>query len=140
MFKNYCKTAFRNLVRNKKFSLINIAGLAIGIASSIVIFTVVNYELSYDRFQNDYDNIYQVAIEDKFPSGTSYTPGTPYPALDALKAKFPQITTGVLYSNYGAQLTVVGADGTPSKEKRFIEETGVFFGDPQFFKIFKVQW
>ena len=140
MFKNYCKTAFRNLVRNKKFSLINIAGLAIGIASSILIFTVVNYELSYDRFQNDYDNIYQVAIEDKFPSGTSYTPGTPYPALDALKAKFPQITTGVLYSNYGAQLTVVGADGTPSKEKRFIEETGVFFGDPQFFKIFKVQW
>ena len=48
MFRNYCKTAFRNLVRNKKFSLINISGLAIGIASSILIFTVVQYELSYE--------------------------------------------------------------------------------------------
>ncbi|HEY2647767.1 MAG TPA: ABC transporter permease, partial [Puia sp.] len=140
MFKNYCKTAFRNLIRNKKFSLINISGLAIGIASSILIFTVVHYELSYDTFQPDYNNIYQVAIEDKFPDNTAYTPGTPYPALDAIRAKFPQITTGVIYANFSAQLTVVGPDGTPSKEKRFIEETGVFFADPQYFKIFKTNW
>jgi putative ABC transport system permease protein len=140
MFKNYCKTAFRNLVRNKKFSLINISGLAIGIASSILIFTVVHYELSYDTFQPDYKNIYQVAIEDKFPDNTAYTPGTPYPALDAIRAKFPQITTGVIYANYSAQLTVVGSDGAPSKEKRFIEETGAFFADPQYFRIFKTNW
>jgi putative ABC transport system permease protein len=140
MFKNYCKTAFRNLVRNKKFSLINISGLAIGIASCILIFEVVNYELSYDRFQPDFKNIYHVAIEDKFPGGVDYTPGTPYPALEALRAKFPQIITGSLFSSFGSQLTVVGPDGTPSKEKRFIEETGVFFADPEFFKIFKAQW
>ncbi len=140
MFKNYCKTAFRNLVRNKKFSLINISGLAIGIASSILIFTVVQYELSYDTFQPGYNNIYQVAIEDKFPGSTAYTPGTPYPALDAIRARFPQMTTGVIYANYSAQLTVVGPDGAPSREKRFIEETGMFFADPQYFKIFKTNW
>ena len=140
MFRNYCRTAFRNLVRNKKFSLINISGLAIGIASSILIFTVVHYELSYDTFQPGYNNIYQVAIEDKFPGSTAYTPGTPYPALDAIRAKFPQMTTGVIYANYSAQLTVVGPDGAPSKEKRFIEETGMFFADPEYFKIFKTNW
>jgi putative ABC transport system permease protein len=140
MFRNYCKTAFRNLVRNKKFSLINISGLAIGIASSILIFTVVQYELSYDTFQPGYNHIYQVAIEDKFPAATTYTPGTPYPALDAIRARFPQMTTGVIYANYSAQLTVVGPDGAPSKEKRFIEETGMFFADPQYFKIFKTNW
>jgi len=140
MFKNYCKTAFRNLIRNKKFSLINISGLAIGIASSILIFTVVQYELSYDTFRPGYNNIYQVAIEDKFPDITTYTPGTPYPALDAIRAKFPQMITGVIYANYGAQLTVVGPDGAPSKEKRFIEETGMFFADPQYFRIFKTNW
>jgi len=140
MFKNYFKTALRNLLRNKKFSAINISGLAIGIASSILIFTVVQYEISYDTFRPDYGRIYQVATEDKFPGGTSYTPGTPYPALEAFRVKFPQITTGVLYSNYGAQLTVVGPDGTPSKEKRFIEETGVFFADAFLFNIFKTQW
>jgi len=140
MFRNYCKTAFRNLVRNKKFSLINISGLAIGIASSILIFTVVQYELSYDTFQPGYNNIYQVATEDKFPGNTAYTPGTPYPALDAIRTKFPQMTVGVIYANYSAQLTVVGSDGTPSKDKRFIEETGMFFADPQYFKIFKANW
>jgi putative ABC transport system permease protein len=140
MFKNYCKTAFRNLIRNKKFSLINISGLAIGVASAMLIFIVVHYELSYDTFQPDYKNIYQVAIESKFPDGTSYTPGTPYPALYALRNKFPQVTTGVLYSNYGSQLTVVAPDGTPSKEKRFIEESGIFFADAEFFKIFKTKW
>jgi putative ABC transport system permease protein len=67
MIKNYFKTAFRNLVRNKKFSAINISGLAIGIASSILIFTVVHYELSYDTFRPAYNQIYQVAIEDKYP-------------------------------------------------------------------------
>jgi putative ABC transport system permease protein len=140
MLRNYFKTAYRNLIRNKKFSLINVCGLAIGIASSILIFTVVHYELSYDTFRPGYKNIYQVATEDKFPSGTNYTPGTPYPALEALRVKFPQVITGVLYSNYGAQLTVVEADGTPSREKKFIEETGVFFADPQLFNIFKIEW
>jgi putative ABC transport system permease protein len=140
MFKNYCKTAYRNLVRNKKFSLINISGLAIGIASCILIFIVVNYELSYDRFQPDFKNIYHVAIEDKFPGGVTYTPGTPYPALEALRAKFPQIVSGSLFSSYGSQLTVIGPDGAPSKEKRFIEESGVFFADPEFFEIFKSRW
>jgi putative ABC transport system permease protein len=140
MFKNYCITAFRNLVRNKRFGLINIAGLAIGIASSILIFVVVHYELSYDTFQVGYDHIYQVAMENKSPDGTAYTPGTPYPTLDVLKTRFPQIITGVLCSNYGSQLAVVSADGTPSREKKFIEDNGVFFADADFFKVFKTGW
>ena len=50
------------------------------------------------------------------------------------------MTTGVIYANYGAQLTVVGPDGAPSKEKRLIEETGMFFADPKYFRIFKTNW
>jgi putative ABC transport system permease protein len=140
MFKNYCITAYRNLVRNKRFGLINISGLAIGIASSILIFVVVHYELSYDTFQPGYQDIYQVAMENKSPDGTTYTPGTPYPTLDVLKSTFPQMTTGVLYAGSGSQLTVVAADGTPSKEKRFIEDNGVFFADADLFKVFKTGW
>jgi putative ABC transport system permease protein len=140
MFQNYFKTALRALIRNKKFSLINVTGLAIGIASGLLIFLVITYELSYDRFRPSYGNIYHVAIEDKFPNGIEYTPGTPFPALEALRVKFPQATTGALYSNFGGQLTVVSPDGTPSKEKKFIEETGVFFADPEFFKVFTVEW
>ena len=116
------------------------AGLAIGIASSILIFVVVHYELSYDTFQVGYDRIYQVAMENKSPDGTTYTPGTPYPTLDVLKTRFPQMITGVLCSNYGSQLAVVSADGTPSREKKFIEDNGVFFADADFFKVFKTGW
>ncbi len=140
MIRNYLKTALRNLIRNKKYSLINISGLAIGIASCILIFIVVHYELSYDRFQPDYNRIYQVAIEDKSPDAIDYTPGTPYPVLEAMRAKFPQIVTGVLYSGYNSQLSAFNADGSLSGEKKFIEDKGVFFSDPQFFKIFQYEW
>ena len=60
MIKNYFKIAWRNLVRHKAYSVINIAGLAVGIAASLLIFIVVKYELSYDRFQENYDRIYRV--------------------------------------------------------------------------------
>ena len=110
MIRNYLKTALRNLIRNKKYSLINISGLAIGIASCILIFIVVHYELSYDRFQPDYNRIYQVAIEDKSPDAIDYTPGTPYPVLEAMRAKFPQIVTGVVDSGYNSQLSAFKAD------------------------------
>ncbi|MEJ0082662.1 MAG: hypothetical protein WDM78_17305 [Puia sp.] len=67
-----------------------------------------------------------MALEDKFPDNAAYTPGNPYPALDAIRAKIPQMITGVIYANYGAQLTVVGPTVHTSKEKRFIEQTGIF--------------
>ena len=51
MLKNYFKIALRNLARHKAFAVINITGLAIGIAACLLLFTVVNYELSYDKFQ-----------------------------------------------------------------------------------------
>lgn len=74
MLKNYFKIAFRNLVRHKAFSFINITGLAIGIASCLLLFTVIKYELSYDTFQPDYKNIYHVITEDKGKDDINYTP------------------------------------------------------------------
>ena len=55
MFANYLKTAFRNLLRYKVFSAINIVGLAVGMASTILIFLWVQDELSYDRFHSNAD-------------------------------------------------------------------------------------
>ena len=59
MFKNYFSVAIRYLTKNKAISFINILGLAIGIASSILIFQFVSKELSYDKFWTDYEDIYQ---------------------------------------------------------------------------------
>ncbi len=106
MLKNYFKIALRNIIRHKVFAAINITGLVIGIAASLLLFTVVKYELSYDKFQPNYKNIYHIVSQTKHPEGVDYTPGIPYPALDAIKLDFPAITTGALYSCYNSQVTV----------------------------------
>src|ERR1700712_842347 len=63
MFKNYLKIALRNILRHKAFSFINIVGLAIGMASSILIMLWVQNELSYDRFHARSKNIYRVIVD-----------------------------------------------------------------------------
>ena len=141
MIKNYLKIAFRNIVRHKAFSVINIAGFSIGIASCLLLFTVVKYELSYDKFQPGYSRIYHVVTEDKFSDGSTYNPGIPYPALDALRIDFPQITFGSLWASFGSQVTVLGKDiSNSASDKKFIAETGFFFCDPQFFEVFHFDW
>src|SRR6476619_3599717 len=121
MIKSYFKIALRNLVRHKAFSLINITGLAIGVASCLLLFTVVKYETSYDTFQPEYHRIYHVVTEDKFPDDVTYTPGIPFPALDAIRLNFPQVTTGTLFASYGSQVTVLGTNAAnPLPEKKFI--------------------
>jgi putative ABC transport system permease protein len=65
MFKNYIKTAFRNLARNKVYSFINIAGLSIGLACAILIMLYVKDEVSYDRFHKNVNNIYRIVSKRK---------------------------------------------------------------------------
>ncbi|MGI8952367.1 MAG: ABC transporter permease [Chitinophagaceae bacterium] len=141
MLKNYFKIAFRNLIRHKAFSLLNITGLAVGIAACLLLFTVVKYELSYEKFQPNYKNIYHIVTEHKYPDGMTYTGGIQFPALDAIRVDFPQITTGALFASYGSQVTVLGTNASNNNpDKKFIESTGFFFADPQFFQVFHYNW
>ena len=140
MIKNYFRIALRNLMRHKAFSIINISGLAIGVASALLLFTVIKYELSYNTHQPNYSRIYHVVTQDKTSDGLAYTPGIPFPALPALRLDFPEITTGALLANYGSQVTVLDQNGNADPNKKFIEETGFFFCDPEFFKVFEYTW
>lgn len=138
MFKNYLKTAWRSLVRNKAFSLINITGLSIGIAASLLLFIVVEYELSYDKFQPDHNRIYRVVTQDKFDKDITYNSGIPVPALKSLRAEFPNIQFGALRSIFGSQITVPSASNETGN--KFIQETGIFFSEPQLFSVFHYNW
>src|ERR1017187_578553 len=139
MVRNYFKMTLRNIIRHKAFSIINISGLAIGIASCLLLFTVVKYELSYDTFQPNYKRIYHVVTQDNFAEGVNYNPGIPVAALDALRLQIPNVLFGCVNADYGSQVTVNKPDGTLS-DKKFIEESGPFFCDPKFFNIFKYTW
>lgn len=138
MITNHFKITWRSLKRHKAYSFINISGLAIGIAACLIIFLVVRYELSYDTFRPAYKDIYHIVTEDKGPDGTDYTPGIPFPALEALRTDFPQVKLTGLYYAYGTQVTV--GDIQNSAGKKFLEETGVFFCEPEYFDIFSTTW
>src|SRR2546423_15683274 len=93
MFKNYLKIAWRNVLRNRVNSFINIAGLAIGIACVILIVMYVQDELSYDKFFKNADHIYQVNLHGNF-GGQEFLAGTtPPPVGAALVNAFPEIET-----------------------------------------------
>jgi len=62
MFKNYFKIAFRNIIKHKAFSIINIIGFAIGLASCLLISLYVFNEINYEKFHENGDNIYRVGV------------------------------------------------------------------------------
>ncbi len=141
MIKNYWKIAIRNVLRYKGYSAINVAGLAIGIAACLLLFLVIRYENSYEKFNKNYSRIYRAVTEDKDASGLDYNPGTPFPAVAALRTQLPGVTVAALNAHFGSQFTVIGQlEAGTNIEKKFIEESGVFFMEPEYFQIFDVKW
>ncbi len=140
MIKNYFKTAIRNLLKRKGYTALNIAGLAIGIAACLLLFLVVRYELSYDKFQPNYRNIARIVTADKYEDGITYNAGIPLPALDALRLEMPNTAFAGLLSSFGSQVTVGSATDNTFTDRKFIEETGIFFIEPQFFQVFSYKW
>lgn len=144
MFRTYFKTAWRTLIRNKGYTVINISGLAIGIAACLLIFVVVQFELSYDTFQNNYDRIYRIVTAEHHKDGSvARNPGIPCPAYEALKTDFPQIEKIVpIDISSGNQVTVLGTDTNTdiAASKKFIEENNIAFTTPAYFDMFNVKW
>src|SRR5690606_37909037 len=91
MLQNHFKTAWRNIIRQKQASLINLFGLSLGIASALVLFVIVQYEWSYDRFHQNYEHIYRIVTATQYKNSVDYNAGIPYPTPDALQVDMPQV-------------------------------------------------
>ena len=140
MIKNYFKTAFRSLLRNRSYTIINIAGLAAGIAVCIVIFIVIQFELSFDDYHKNKNRIYRVLTEYHHADAPDifYGRGVPH-ALPASLQTIPQVEKiAVFYTENNDQLLVLNSSGLP--EKKFKEERGVYLTEPSFFDIFDFKW
>ena len=133
MFKNYFKIALRNVWGNKIFSFINIFGLAISMACSLVIFLFVQDETSYDRFHKDANNIYRVVKNFINDDGTSVPDATTPPALaPAMQREIPDVICATrLFANpdWGQNFLFKYED------KKFNEQK-IFFVDSNFFNVF----
>ena len=129
MLVNYIKITLRNIKRHKGYSFVNIAGLSVGLTCCILILLYVKYEFSYDRYHENANNIYRVVM--KFPGidymGSNRFNASPGGLKAALMEDFPE----VIYSTRARRRRAyIYYNNNP------FEERGVFFVDPEFFKIF----
>ncbi|NIR52884.1 FtsX-like permease family protein [candidate division KSB1 bacterium] len=130
MFRNYLKTAFRHFSRQKAFALINVAGLAVGMATFLLIALYVLYELSFDRYHQHADRIYRVVAQQ--PSndylGTNHFAVTQAVLGDALKQAFPEVLKSTTLDMDSEVLIGVG--------KKSYYEFGLLWASPEFFEVF----
>ncbi|MEO8721779.1 MAG: ABC transporter permease [Ginsengibacter sp.] len=136
MFKNYFKTAFRNLKRNKSYALINTLGLAVGVGACFLIFLVVQFESSFDNFHPKKDNIYRVGSVFNNADGISYNGGVGFPVANALRIDFPQIKGIASIDKEGGQITVEGQ----TRNLKKLQEENFYYAEPQFFSMFNFGW
>ncbi len=128
MIRNYIKTAFRNLMKNKGFTFINVFGLTLGLATCLLIVFYVFDELSYDRYNTKYDRIYRLNNEIKFGGMENSYAVTPAPAAAALKADFPEVEQAVRLRNRGGNQV--------RKDNQDIQEDHMVYADSNVFKVF----
>jgi putative ABC transport system permease protein len=128
MFKNYFKIAWRNLVKNKTFSFINITGLASGLACFILIALYVTDELSYDRFNEKAHRIYRINSDIIFGGNKLHLAVTSDPMGAALKRDYPQVEEFVRFFTSGSKLIKKGSE--------FIRENNVSHADSTLFDVF----
>ena len=122
------KQIVRSLWRYKSFSLINLAGLTLGIAAVIVIFLLVNYENNFDKFHDENKNIYRVVHKNEAAEKLNFQATVPYPLAKMLRTELPGLpVTEIHYMN---DMSVRIADRSPFSQKQ------VLFADSLFFKVF----
>jgi len=131
MIRNYLLIAFRNIVRQKGYAMINIAGLAIGITSCLLILFYVTDELSYDRFHEKESRIYRLFFRYTSPNGESFNHAVgPYRLADELAARYPEIEEAVRLSFTSPMELRYG-------EIEFVEDN-VMLADSNIFNVFSI--
>lgn len=137
MFYNYLITTVRSFRRNISYMLLNVFGLALGIGCALVIYSVITYELSYDKHHENFDNIYRVTRAFQEPNKLTHESGVPHPFGDAVREEFSFVSQVVKVDyQYGGIIASWEGD---QQIKRLNEERGVAFAIPSFFETFTFQ-
>lgn len=137
MFRNYLTVALRNFSRNKVFTLINILGLALGIASAMLVYMLVNLHLGYDDFHEKNERTYRVVTSLYFGSEL-HTPGSPSPMPNSLREEISQVETVAEFYDM-EQIMLMVDDYDEKKKYKYEELVGAYVGS-SFFDIFDFKW
>ena len=100
MFGNFLKVAFRNIWRSKSISIINIFGLAVGMAVCIMVLFWMQDEFSFDKFNQNFENIYRIAHVEKYEDQVIVSSITPHPLGLTLKEDYPEVKEFTRYGTF----------------------------------------
>ncbi|MCW8849825.1 MAG: ABC transporter permease [Melioribacteraceae bacterium] len=130
MWNNYLKIAYRNIKKNKVYSFINITGLAIGVATCLMILLFVQDELNYDKYNKKADRIYRVIADMKFGGNSFNTTNLGAPSAERLVDDYPEVEKAVRIQTTGSRFIKYG--------DRSFKETNVIKADSTLFDIFTI--
>lgn len=128
MFINFIKTAFRNLIRSKFHSFLNILGLSIGLAVFIFLFLYIKSEISYDAYHEKADRIYRVESHFTISGNSDLFAIVPMPMCQALKIEYPEVESFVRFNNVDRTSFTIG-------DKEYFEDH-FYFADSTVFDVF----
>jgi len=140
MLKNYFKTAIRNLAKNKVFSLINLSGLSIGISAALVIYLIVAYDFSFDKFEKGRDRIYRVVSNFTFSGESYHNSGVTYPMGKALKNNATGIDIVAPFYEWQEADKVSIPDAAKKEAVVFKKQEHTVFVDENYFSLLPYQW
>ena len=127
MNKNFLKITFRNLWKNKLYSIIKIGGLGVSLATGLLVALFLHHELSFDAFHERADRIVRTTMEYQFSGELETSESTGNMVGPTFKAELPEVED---------QVRVISYEMTAEYQDRLFEETAIYFADPSFFSIF----
>ncbi|MCR8556863.1 ABC transporter permease [Mucilaginibacter sp. BJC16-A38] len=138
MILNYFKIAFRGFRKHKLFTLINVIGLSIGISASVVIYLIVHYDLTFDKFHKDGDRIYRVVSNFSFQGEPAHNSGVCAPLAAATQAQVSGLdVVAPFFTLFQPNVFIEGKGDVPTRYKA---QDDVVLADNRFFKIFNYKW
>ncbi len=140
MLKNYFTIAIRNFWKQKVFSLINVSGLAIGISAALVIYLLVQFEFSFEKFRKDNDRIYRVTTDITFPGESVFkNSGVPMPMPKAVRTDLTGIETATHFVTAYETKVSMPVPGSQSPAE-FKKQTEIVYADEFYFSLFEYDW
>src|SRR5690349_10991899 len=131
MLRSYLIIAWRNLLKNKVFSAINVVGLALGVCSCVSIYLYVHHQLSYDTFHRNGEDVYRVNMATKWGEDEGDRPTTPPPVAAVLMSEVPEVVT--------ATRIYLRPEEVVFRQNQVFKGDRVLGTDPQFFEVFSFQ-
>ena len=137
MFKNYFKTAIRNLSRNRAFAVINILGLVLGISGAVVIYRIITFEQSFDTYHDRANDIYRINLVQDAEGDIQRAVSVMHPLGPAVRTDFPDWAISRIHWWGQGVVTIENDQGEQTK---FLENSGMAFVETDFFEIFDFEF